>query len=87
MNGWFCRSAFGPFPSRPMGVTRTNGSPAQTITAKKNAAPSASVAPTHGIRAGSRARYRYSTRLAHPVASRVQKRIEPSSAAHSEITE
>jgi hypothetical protein len=87
MKGWFWRRAFGPFPSRPTGVTRTNGSPGQAMTAKKNAAPSARVAPTQGISAGSRFRYRYRTRLAQPVASRVQKRIDPSSAAHREMTE
>jgi len=70
-----------------MGVTRTNGSLGHAITAKKNAVPSARVAPTHGIRAGRRLRYRYRTRLAQPVASRVQNRIDPSSAAHSEMTE
>ncbi len=54
MNGWFCSRAFGPVPSAAIGEMRRNGSPGQVITAKKKAAPSASVIPTHGISAWAR---------------------------------
>ena len=87
MNGWFCSSAFGPLPSAATGVTRTKGSPAQDITAKKKPVMAARVAPTQGISDGKRSRYRSRTSAAQPLASSVQNRIEPSRAAHSEMTE
>src|SRR5438477_2139072 len=86
MNGWFCRSAFGPGPSVATGVTRVKGLPGQVITAKKNVEIAASVAPAHGKRAERRRRLRQITRLAQLVSSRVQNRIDPSRAAHSEMT-
>ena len=67
-------------------MTRVNGFPGQVMTAKKNAEMAASVAPAHGSSATWPARWRQITRLAQPVSSSVQKRIEPSSAAHSEMT-
>jgi len=87
MNGWFCSSAFGPLPSAAMGEMRSKGSPGQVITAKKKAAPRASVTPTHGTSAGARFRNRCKTSAAQPVASSVQNRIEPCSAAHRLMTE
>ena len=82
MNGWFWRSAFGPIPSAATGVVRTNGLPGQVMTAKKKRLTDASVAPTHGISARCRSRFRHSASDAQPVARNVQNRIEPSSAAH-----
>ena len=87
MNGWFCSRAFGPVPSAAIGEMRRNGSPGQVITAKKKAVPSASVIPTHGISACARWRNRYRTSAAQPVASRVQNRIDPSSAAQRLMNE
>jgi hypothetical protein len=87
MKGWFWSSAFGPLPSSPTGSVRTNGSPGHTITAKKKAVPSARAAPAQGMSALARSRNRCRTSAAQPVASSVQNRIEPSSAAHSEMTE
>ncbi len=52
MNGWFWRSAFGPLPSSETGVTDTNGSPGQVMTAKKKAATAARVAAAHGMSSG-----------------------------------
>ena len=82
MKGWFWRSAFGPIPSAATGAVRTNGLPGQVMTAKKKRLTDASVAPTHGISARCRSRWRHSASDAQPVASSAQKRIEPSSAAH-----
>ena len=82
MNGWFWRSAFGPIPSAATGVVRTNGLPGQVMTAKKKRLTDARVAPTHGISARCRSRFRHSASDAQPVARNVQNRIEPSSAAH-----
>ena len=56
------------------------------MTAKKKALTVASVAPAHGISCRWRSRYRCSTSVAQPVASSVQNRIEPSSAAHRLMT-
>src|SRR6476659_6325089 len=86
MKGWFCRSALGPGPSAAMGVTRVKGFPGQVMTAKKNVEIAASVAPAQGRSDDWRWRLRQMTRLAQPVRSNVQNRIEPSSAAHNEIT-
>ncbi len=52
MNGWFWRRAFGPLPSAVTGVTETNGSEGQVMTAKKKAATRARVAVAHGMRSG-----------------------------------
>jgi len=64
MNGWFWSSAFGPFPSAATGVIRVKGFPGQVITAKKKVAMNASVAPTQGIKAACRSRWRQMARLA-----------------------
>ena len=87
MNGWFWRRAFGPLPSTVTGVTDTNGSDGQVMTAKKKAATRARVAVAHGMRSGCARRYRYSSRLDQPVSRNVQNRMLPSSAAHSEMNE
>src|SRR6266545_2924974 len=86
MKGWFCSRALGPGPSLATGLTRVNGLPGQVITAKKKSEIAANVAPTQGIRAAWRPRWRQSTRLAYPVRRRVQNRKLPSSAAQSEMT-
>ncbi len=52
------------------------------MTAKKNRLTDASVAPTQGISSRNRSRCRHMTRVAQPVARKVQNRMEPSSAAH-----
>ena len=77
----------GPPPSTGTGVTRRNGSPGQTSTAKKKLSMAASAAPTHGISSRCRDRYRLTTSTAQPLARSVQNRIEPSSAAHREMNE
>src|SRR6266545_3209126 len=87
MKGWFCKRALGPGPSLATGVTRVNGLPGQVMTAKKKVVVSASVAPTHGMRAACRSRCRQMARLAYPVSSRVQKRMLPSRSDHTETTE
>ena len=86
MNGWFWSRALGPGPSEATGVTRVKGFPGQVITAKKKVDIEASVAPAQGTSALWRPRVRQMTRLAQPVSRNVQNRIEPSRAAHSEMT-
>ncbi len=87
MNGWFWSRAFGPLPSTVTGVTETNGSDGQVMTAKKNAATRARVAAAHGMRSRWARRYRNSRRLDQPVRRKVQNRMLPSRAAHSEMNE
>ena len=87
MSGWFCSSGFGPFPLSGTISLRTNGSAAGVVTSsRKNATIANRSASAVVARRGSAGVPRHATYAVAPARIAVQSRIEPSSAAHSEMT-
>ena len=88
MSGWFWSSALGPRPSSGTSATamRVNGSAAAVVTsARKKASIAKRTAVAVVARRGSDRVPRQATQATAPARMRVQRRIEPASAAHREI--
>src|SRR5687768_10804193 len=86
MSGWFCSNGFGPGPSGGTGDTRLNGFAGPTRRIRKNTLMSRSTPPAYGTSVPSRCRFWYTTRADRQDSTKIQKRIEPSRAPHSDIT-
>src|ERR1035437_8226936 len=83
---WFSRSGFGPGPSAGIGDTAPNGSAGPTRRIAKKKETKSSVAAAYGTRFPGRRLLIHTTAAAYIDRTHAQKRIDPSSAAHSEIT-
>src|SRR3990172_3329567 len=82
MSGWFCSNGLGPGPSGGTGDTRPNGLAGPTSRIRKKTLMSISTAPVYGTSVPSRARFRYTTSADSDASTKIQKRIDPSSAPH-----
>src|ERR1019366_8506914 len=83
---WFCSSGFGPGPSAGTGDTTPNGSAGPTSRIAKKKETKSSVAAAYGTRFPGRRLLIHTTAAAYIERTHAQKRIDPSSAPHSEIT-
>ena len=87
MSGWFCRSGFGPRPFSGTNWLATKGSAAGVVTSsRKNESIAKRIASAVVASRGSVRVARQATKAAAPARISVQSRIEPSSAAQSEMT-
>jgi len=82
MSGWFCSSAFGPFPFSGATARRANGSAAGVVmSSRKNVSIANMTASAVVARRGMASVPRNAMKAVAPARIAVQRRIDPSRAA------